>query len=60
MSADAKTRTVLENLAPLLERAEPYDDWRRLEGIAASAARRVLACELAGRRTTTERETAAR
>ena len=56
MSAETNTRILLKNLAPLREHAEPYDDWRRLDREAAAAARRILAFELPGRRTSANTE----
>lgn len=56
MSADTKTRILLDNLAPLREQAEPYDDWRRLDREAADAADRIRDFELPGRSEATAAE----
>jgi hypothetical protein len=56
MSAETNTRILLKNLARLRAQAEPYEDWRRLDRDAAAAARRILAFELPGRRTSVNAE----
>ncbi|WP_158628637.1 hypothetical protein [Saccharopolyspora rhizosphaerae] len=49
MSTDTRTRILLQDLAPLREQAEPYDDWQRLDHDAAVAAARIRDCDLPGR-----------